>query len=162
MLTRYNLPVFLELSQYCRIDWIFSPSSQNPVSGRCPARKRQGLRYIEIPTLKPFGEKFECFSGHSEVHSQRKSRMQSGFSSNFRYFELLDDVAPGELHGIPPVCTRSGFLQEASDRPHPPPHDECGSATSHFLHRLRANRSRIFCGSWILSGQDLLSSQLAG
>src|SRR5437870_4446708 len=56
VLTRYRMPVFLELSRYCYVDWIFSPSNIESGFASSSRPESPGLRYIEVPVLKPFGE----------------------------------------------------------------------------------------------------------
>jgi len=57
--------------------------------------------------------------------------------------ELLDDVAPGELHGIH-LYAHEWFLQRRRIGLIRRLMMSVVLRTSHFLHRLRANRSRIF------------------
>jgi glycosyltransferase involved in cell wall biosynthesis len=58
VLTRYRMPVYLELSQHCRVDWIFSSSSAASGFGGVERVQASSLRYVEIPACKPFGGRF--------------------------------------------------------------------------------------------------------
>jgi glycosyltransferase involved in cell wall biosynthesis len=57
VLARYRLPVYLELSRYCRIDLFFSPARPELGYGSFIPTGTPDIRYFEVPTLRPFGDK---------------------------------------------------------------------------------------------------------
>jgi glycosyltransferase involved in cell wall biosynthesis len=56
-LAQYRLPVFLELSRYCRVDLLFSQASPELGFGTVSHPETPDLRFFEVTTLRPFGDK---------------------------------------------------------------------------------------------------------
>lgn len=53
--THYRYPVYSELAQHGRVDWLFSPAHREAGFGGVAAPSNPALRYIELPMRKPFG-----------------------------------------------------------------------------------------------------------
>ena len=53
--TNYRYPVYSELAQQARVDWIFSPARREAGFGGVTPPSTPALRYIELPMRKPFG-----------------------------------------------------------------------------------------------------------
>src|SRR5260370_4312502 len=58
VLTNYCLPVFVEMSGYCQVDLVYSPSVAMSGFGEVAKQELPNVRYFVIPTFKPFGDKF--------------------------------------------------------------------------------------------------------
>jgi len=111
VLTRYNLPVFLELSRYCRIDWIFSPSSAKSGFGSQPRTEAPSLRYIEVPTLKPFGERFGMFQWGILKYILREKPDAIRIFANVRYLSFWTTLLLARLRGIHLYAHGVGFFK---------------------------------------------------
>jgi glycosyltransferase involved in cell wall biosynthesis len=101
VLTRYNMPVFAELSSYCNVDWIFSPAIAKSGFGDFPRTKTPSLRYIEIPTLRPFGDKIGMFQLGILKHILRERPAAVRIFANPRYLSFWMTLVVAKFCGVP-------------------------------------------------------------
>jgi len=111
VLTRYNMPVFVELSRYCDVDWIFSPSNIEWGFGSPPRPESPGLRYIEIPVLKPFGETVGMFQRGLTRYILREKPDAIMVFANARYLSFWTTLLLARLRGIPFYAHGVGFFK---------------------------------------------------
>jgi glycosyltransferase involved in cell wall biosynthesis len=109
--TRYRLPVFLELSQYCRVDWIFSPSAAKAGFGTVQRPHTRGLRYVEVPTLRPFGEKTAMFQWGLVKYILRDRPDAIKVFANLHYLSFWTTLLLARLRGIPVHAHGVGFFK---------------------------------------------------
>lgn len=111
IMTRYNLPVFLELSRYCQVDWIFSPSTPKSGFGTVPRPESPSLRYFEVPTLKPFGDKVGMFQYGILKYMLREKPEAIRVFANARYLSFWTTLLLARLRGIPFYAHGVGFFK---------------------------------------------------
>ena len=96
--TRYRLPVFLELSRNCKVDWIFSPSRAFGSISRIEA---PNLTYLEVPMWKPFGERDGMFQCGLVGYMFREKPDAIKMFANPRYLSFWITLLTARLRGIP-------------------------------------------------------------
>ena len=111
VLTRYRMPVFLELSRYCYVDWIFSPSNIESGFASSSRPESPGLRYIEVPVLKPFGETAGMFQRGLTRYILREKPDAIMIFANPRYLSFWTTLLLARLRGIPFYAHGVGFFK---------------------------------------------------
>jgi len=61
ILTHYRMPVYRELAGHCRVDLLFSPVSDTLGFGDVSTHEAATLRFLELPTFRPFGDRVGMF-----------------------------------------------------------------------------------------------------
>ena len=112
VLTRYNMPVFAELSSYCNVDWLFSPPLDKSGFGDFPRTKTPSLRYIEIPTLRPFGEKIGMFQLGIVKYILTEKPAAIRIFANPRYLSFWTTLFVAKFCGIPCYAHGVGLFKK--------------------------------------------------
>jgi glycosyltransferase involved in cell wall biosynthesis len=109
--THYRYPVYLELAQHGRVDWIFSPAQRAEGYGRVTSPPTDSLRYIEVPMRKLLGQSVGFWqSGITRylIHERPEVVM---FSANPRSFSFWMALVAGRVLGIPVYAHGHGMVR---------------------------------------------------
>jgi glycosyltransferase involved in cell wall biosynthesis len=99
-LTQYRMPVFLELSRHCRVDLLFSPAKSELGFGEVKRPQTANVRFFEVTTVKPFGEKFGMMQLGIAKYLFRERPEAVIIFANPRYFSFWTTLLLGRLLGI--------------------------------------------------------------
>jgi glycosyltransferase involved in cell wall biosynthesis len=99
-LTQYRLPVFLELSQYCRVDLLFSHANPELGFGNVTHPETPNVRYFEVTTLKPFGDKIGMIQLGLTKYLLRERPDAVMIFANPRYVTFWTTLLVARLCGI--------------------------------------------------------------
>jgi len=99
-LTQYRLPVFLELSQHCRVDLLFSQVSSELGFGDVRYPQSPNVRYFEVETLKPFGDKIAMIQLGLTGYLFRERPDAVMIFANPRYVTFWTTLLFGRMLGI--------------------------------------------------------------
>jgi glycosyltransferase involved in cell wall biosynthesis len=111
-LTQYRLPVYLELSRHCKVDWIYSPSTGESGFGSGDRPEAPNLRYIEIPTLRPFGEKTGTIQWGLAKYVLREKPDAILASADLNCLSFWTTLMLARLKGIPFYAHGHGFFKK--------------------------------------------------
>jgi glycosyltransferase involved in cell wall biosynthesis len=106
--TMYRLPVFQELSQHCKVDWIFSPSR---AFGAVTGPESPDLRYIEVAMLRPLGGKIGMFQCGLVKYILREKPDAIKMFANPRYLSFWTTLLAARLCGVPFYAHGVGFFK---------------------------------------------------
>jgi len=111
VLTRYRMPVFAELSKYCKVDWMYSPSPTGSGFGNLQRSETAGLRYVEVTAFRPFGEKVGMYQlGILKYILTEKPDAIKVFG-NPRYLSFWTTLVMARVRGIPFHAHGVGFFK---------------------------------------------------
>jgi len=110
--TQYRLPVYVELSRHCNVDWVFSPSAGNSGFGSVDRPEAPNLRYIEIPTLRPFGEKVGTVQWGLAKYVLREKPDVILATADLNCFSFWTTLLLVRLKGIPFYAHGHGFFKK--------------------------------------------------
>ncbi len=99
--TYYRYPVYSELAQYCRVDWIFSPAGRAAGFGSITPPPTPSLRYIELRMRKPFGPAIGFWQAGILRYLIRERPDVVMFSANPRSLSFWMALVAGRILGIP-------------------------------------------------------------
>jgi glycosyltransferase involved in cell wall biosynthesis len=99
-LTHYRMPVFLELSQYCRLDLLFSRTNPELGFGNVGRPETPNIRYFEGITLKPFGDKIGVIQLGLTSYLLRERPDAVMIFANPRYVTFWTTLLLGRLCGV--------------------------------------------------------------
>ncbi len=103
ILTDYRIQVYRELSHLCHLTIIYSPTPNNSqgFGDLSQIANNKTIRWIQIPTLCPFGEKLGMYQC-GIINSLRKNRPDKVILfSNLRYFSFWTTLIWCRLNKIP-------------------------------------------------------------
>jgi glycosyltransferase involved in cell wall biosynthesis len=109
--TRYGLPVIRELSCSCQVDWVFSRATAKSGFGPPPSPGTDNLRYVELPTFKPFGDKMGMFHAGLGKYVLRERPDAIKFCANPRYLSFWTTLFLARILGIPFYAHGVGFFK---------------------------------------------------
>ncbi len=101
ILTNYTLPVFLEMAHDCAVDLVFSTAKADLAFGNITRPVVAGVRYFEVPTFKPFGEKLGLLQGGVIGYLVRERPDAVLVFANPRYLSFWLVLISGRILGIP-------------------------------------------------------------
>jgi len=99
--TSYRYPVYQELAERCRVDWIFSQGHRESGFGTVVPPHIPSLRYLEVPMRKPFGESLGLWQAGIVRYVLRERPDIIMFSANPRSASFWTTLFLGRLLGIP-------------------------------------------------------------
>jgi glycosyltransferase involved in cell wall biosynthesis len=117
ILTNYRLPIYLELSRYCQVDLVFSPTSPRSGYGKVIRTAAEHVRYFEIPTLKPFGDKFGIIQWGLLRYIFKARPDAIVIFADFRYLSFWTTLSWAKLCGIPVYAHGHGLYRKSSISP---------------------------------------------
>ena len=103
ILTDYRIPVYRELSNYCHLTIIYSPTpdSSQGFGKLSKYSEINTIRWINIPTLRPFEEKIGMYQ-YGIINFLDKDRPDAVIIfSNLRYLSFWTTLVWCKLHKIP-------------------------------------------------------------
>ena len=112
ILTDYCLPVFLELSENCQVDLVFSPTPSETGFGDVPPPESPQVRYFVVPTLKPFGEKLGMIQWGLGRYIRRERPDAIFTFANPRYLSFWTALLWGKLLRIPTFAHGHGLYKK--------------------------------------------------
>jgi len=102
----------MELSLHCNVDWIFSPPNGNSGYGGADRPEAPNLRYIEIPTLRPFGEKIGTIQWGLAKYVLREKPDAILASADLNCLSFWTTLMLAKLKGIPFYAHGHGFFKK--------------------------------------------------
>ncbi|MFZ3265955.1 MAG: glycosyltransferase family 4 protein [Terriglobales bacterium] len=99
--TYYRYPVYSELAEHCRVDWIFSPARRAAGFGSITPPPTPSLRYIEMRMRKPFGPTIGFWQAGILRYLIRERPDVVMFSANPRSLSFWMALVAGRILGIP-------------------------------------------------------------
>jgi glycosyltransferase involved in cell wall biosynthesis len=112
LLSNYSRETFLELTQYCQVDLVYSPAPSETGFGDVPPPENDRLRYFIVPTLKPFGERFGMIQWGIGKYIWRERPNAIMASGNPRYLSFWMTLLWGKLLGIPTYIHGHGLYKK--------------------------------------------------
>jgi glycosyltransferase involved in cell wall biosynthesis len=100
MLADYRVPVYLELSRYCHVDVLFSAARAQAGFGKVIQPHAHDVRYFEIPTLRPFGDRIGMFQWGLVSYMLRNKPDAVLIFANPRYLSFWTTLVVARLCGI--------------------------------------------------------------
>jgi glycosyltransferase involved in cell wall biosynthesis len=113
ILTRYRLPVHLELARYCHVDLLFSPVSPDLGYGSFVPPGVSNVRYFEIPTLKPFGDKIGMIQWGLVTYLLREKPDAVVIFASPRYLSFWTTLIWARLRSIPVYAHGHGLYKKS-------------------------------------------------
>ncbi len=101
LLSNYSRETFLELTQYCQVDLVFSSTPSETGFGDVPPPENSGVRYFVVPTLKPFGERLGMIQWGIGKYLRREKPDVIMISGNPRYLSFWTTLLWAKLLRIP-------------------------------------------------------------
>jgi glycosyltransferase involved in cell wall biosynthesis len=112
LLSSYSRETFLELAEYCEVDLVFSPTPAGTGFGDVVPPQNSRVRYFEVPTLKPFGDKIGMFQRGIAKYIFRERPDAILISGNPRYLTFWTTLLLGKLRGIPTYAHGHGLFKK--------------------------------------------------
>lgn len=113
ILARYRLPVYLELSRYCRVDLLFSKSNPGLGFGDNIREVNSNVRYFQIPTIRPCGNRLGMIQlGLGKYIIREKPDAIVIFASP-RYLSFWTTILLARLYDIPIYAHGHGLIRKA-------------------------------------------------
>jgi glycosyltransferase involved in cell wall biosynthesis len=109
--THYRYPVYSELAQHCRVDWIFSPAQRTAGYGRVTPPPTSSLRYIETPMRNPVGQTIGFWQAGTTRYLIHERPDVVMFSANPRSISFWMALVAGRILGIPVYAHGHGMLR---------------------------------------------------
>lgn len=110
--THYRLPVYEQLSRFCHVDWVFSPSTTISGFGEAPPTGASGLRFVQVPDWKPFGGRFGMFQRGVAKYVLRERPDAILVSSNLRSLSFWTTLILARLRGTPVYVHGHGLYKK--------------------------------------------------
>ena len=110
--THYRYPVYSELAQNCRVDWIFSPAQRASGYGSITPPPISSLRYIEMRMRKPLGQTAGFWQSGLIRYLIRERPDVVMFSANPRSISFWMALVAGRLLGIPVYAHGHGIHRD--------------------------------------------------
>src|ERR1700704_2852182 len=101
VLTNYCLPVFMEMSAYCRVDLIYSPSAAVTGFGNTAKIAATDVRHFVVATHKPLGERLGMIQWGVGKYMRRERPDAIMIFGNPRYLSFWTTLVWGRLLRIP-------------------------------------------------------------
>jgi glycosyltransferase involved in cell wall biosynthesis len=111
--THYRYPVYCELAQHCRVDWIFSPAERAEGFGGITSPPTSALQYFEIPMRKPLGQKVGFWQVGLTRYLIRERPDVVMVSANPRSISFWLTLVAGRVLGVPVYAHGHGVLRRS-------------------------------------------------
>src|SRR6266704_5907008 len=112
VLTNYCLPVFTEMSVYCQLDLMYSPSAAESGFGDVTMLKTPGVRHLVVPTFKPLGKRVGMIQWGLGKYVLRERPDAIIIFGNPRYLSFWMTLLWGKLLGIPTYAHGHGLFKK--------------------------------------------------
>jgi glycosyltransferase involved in cell wall biosynthesis len=113
IMTDYALPVFEDLAQYCKVDLIFSPPKRGTGFRDTFEVRKPSIRFFEVPTSRPFGEKIALFQWGVWKYIHREKPNAIIIFANPRYLSYWTTLVAGRLLKIPVYAHGHGIYKKS-------------------------------------------------
>jgi glycosyltransferase involved in cell wall biosynthesis len=112
ILTNYCWPVFAEMSGYCQVDLIYSPSAAESGFGDVTKFETPNVRHLVVPTFKPLGERLGMIQWGIAKYIFREGPDAIITFANPRYLSFWMTLLLGKLLGIPTYAHGHGLFKK--------------------------------------------------
>ena len=112
LLANYLWETILELAQHCQIDLFFSPSPDGAGFGSVLSSPNMRIRYFQVPTLKPLGERVGMIQWGLGTYIRRERPDAIVIFGNPRYASFWTTLLWGRLLGIPVYVHGHGLFKK--------------------------------------------------
>lgn len=112
ILTQYRIPVYMELSEHCHVDVIFSPAAPGSGFGKSTILGGARIRSLQIPTLRPFGNRNGLIQWGIAKYVWQQRPDSILISADPRYLSFWTTLFLGRLLGIPVFVHGHGIYKK--------------------------------------------------
>jgi len=112
LLSDYSRETFLELTQYCQVDLVFSLAPSEIGFGDVPPPENSSLRYFVVPTFKPFGGRLGMIQWGIAKYLRREKPNAIMIFGNPRYLSFWTTLFWGKLLRIPVYVHEHGLYKK--------------------------------------------------
>jgi len=112
VLTNYCLPVFTEMSVYCRVDLVYSPVDARSGFGVATRSETPGVRQLVVPTYKPLGRRIGMIQWGIGKYIYRQRPDAIIIFADPHYLSFWTTLVWGKLLGIPTYAHGHGLFKK--------------------------------------------------